>query len=275
MGSQSPIRTMPDPTERYTVLSNTVQALQRLQRTLAGHEAESYWIGQLLQYMQRLQSSNPPQTVDEQFSHVYLLRKWLFWVPVLLLQRQGGQGPAMLTLAHFYATALALEPLYPDLGSAFCARIALSPLETIISVTDAMQSQHAMDQNSMEIASLMQFPRQEVLNFRGRMMEIQQGGMKFESPVLLSPETLSYTSIGNLSPAFTPAPLHAVPPPILTSSYLEVPVSQPGFTYGTQGWGTVPSPGFPPPEYTGSDEQLYGSTMGFGGGFVTPTPIWT
>jgi len=275
VGSQSPVRTMPDPAERYRVLSDTVQALHRLQSTLVGHEAESYWIGQLCEYVQRLQTSNPPQTVDDQFSHVYLLRKWLFWVPVLLLQRQGGQGPAMLTLAHFYATALTLEPLYPDLGSAFCARIALSPLENIISVTDAMQSQHAMDQNSMEIASLMQFPRRTALQFRSSMMDAAQGGRTFDSPVLLSPDTLSYTSIGNLSPAFTPAPLHAVPGPILTSSYLEVPVSQPGFTYGTQQWGTVPSPGFPPPEYTLPEDQIYGSGMDFRGGFVTPTPIWT
>lgn len=273
--------------ERYMILSNTTQALQQLQQMLAGHEAESYWIGQLLQYLQRLQSSQPAISPDEQFSHLYLLRKWLFWVPVLLLQRQGGQGPAMLTLAHFYATALAVAHLYPDLGSAFCARIALVPLETIINVTEAMQSQRAMDQQSMEIAAFMQFPQQTVLSFRNRMMmETQQGRIKQEPAITgVSPETFNYTSIGNLSPAFAPSPLHSTavqparPAQAQTShaSYLEVPTTQSGFSYGTQSWGAMPSPGFPPQAYTTQDEQLYGYSLGGfrGDGFVTPAPIWT
>ncbi|KAF7194031.1 Sterol uptake control protein 2 [Pseudocercospora fuligena] len=269
-----------DSADRNTILSNTVQASQRLQRFLGGHETESYWIGQLLQYLQRLDMSNAAQTPDEQYSHLYLLRKWLFWVPTLLLERPAGQGPSMLVLSHFYATALALEPLYPDLGSAFCARIALSPLEQIISVTDAMQSQHTMDQNSVEIAALMQFPQQLALGFRNRLLQSQQMAMQQASPMLgVNPDTLSYTSIGNLSPAFAPSPLHAAQTPTQTShaSYLEVPASQSGFTYGTQSWGVAPSPGFPPQQYVTQDEQLYGYSLGgFRGGFVaSPAPIWT
>ncbi|EME48092.1 hypothetical protein DOTSEDRAFT_69884 [Dothistroma septosporum NZE10] len=276
--SQSSIRATPAvaATERYVILSNTVQALQQLQRMLAGHEAESYWITQLLQYLERLQSSQAAITPDEQFSHLYLLRKWLFWVPVLLLQQQGGQGPAMLTLAHFYATALALEPLYPDVGSAFCAKIALVPLETIISVTEAMQSQRAMDQQSMEIASFMQFPQQTAMSSRNRMMtETQHGTIKQEYVMGVSPETLNYTSIGNLSPAFAPSLLHTTAartaqPQTSHASYLEVPTSQAGFSYGTQSWGAMPSPGFPPQAYTAQDEQLYGYSVGGFRGDGTP-----
>ncbi|CAK4030053.1 related to UPC2 Regulatory involved in control of sterol uptake [Lecanosticta acicola] len=279
-GSYIPNRQMtcPESVERYSILTNAVQSLQQLQRALMGHEGESYWIGQLLDYIQRLQASSPAQSPDEQFSHLYLLRKWLFWVPVLLLERQGGQGPAMLTLSHFYAVALALEPLYPDLGSAFCARLALAPLETIITVTEAMQSQRVMDQNTMEIASLMRFPQQMAMNFRSKMMEMQQAGMASDPTLLhLSPETLSYTSIGNLSPAFAPSPLHSQGGQLASSqsSYLEVPTTQSGFTYGTQSWGAMPSPGFPP--LASQDDQLYGgySLGGFRGGFVTPAPVWT
>lgn len=254
-----------------TILSNTIHALEQLQHSLSAHEAESYWIGQLLSYMQRLQASNPASNPDEQFSHLYLLRKWLFWVPTLLLQRQGGQGPAMLTLAHFYATALALEPLYPDLGSVFCARIALPPLEAIVHVTSAMHS-HAMDQNSVEIATLMNFPRHMAMSFRSRVSDGHAGSAKQSSPNLLNlnPETFDFTSIGNMSPAFAPSPLHPASgqTPVLHSSpYLEVPSSQvAGFTVGTQQWGAMPSPGFPPQAYT-EQEQLYGYSMGsFRGG---------
>lgn len=272
---------LPEVPERYAILSSTVQALQQLQRTLANHEAESYWIGQLLHYVQQLQKSTPARNPDEQFSHLYLLRKWLFWVPVSLLRRHGEQGPAMLTLAHFYATALALEPLYPDLGSAFCARIVLTPLETIVTVTDAMQSQRAMDVNSMEIASLMQFPQQAAMVFRNKMME-HKGGIQQDPSVMgVNADTLNYTTIGNLSPAFAPSPLHdpaaaSQAPSLQHSPYLEVPISQSGFTYGTQSWGAVPSPGFPPQIYSAPDDLFYGyHAGGFPGGFVNSTPIWT
>lgn len=263
--------------DRMSIFANTISALEQLLQSLSSHEAESYWIGQLLSYMQRLQVSAPASDPDEQFSHLYLLRKWLFWVPTLLLQQQGGQGPAMLTLAHFYATALALEPLYPALGSVFCARIALAPLESIISVTSAMHS-HAADQSAAEIAMFMNYPRHMAMSFRNIIHEsqtgVKQGNSGFQA---FNPETLDYTTIGNMSPAFTPSPLHpaAGQTPTLPSSFLEVPSSQTaGFTLGTQQWGVVPSPGFPPQEYT-EQAQLYDYSMGgFRGGFVAPT-IWT
>lgn len=264
--------------ERMTILTNTIQALEQLQQSLSAHEAESYWVAQLLSYMQRLQASSPASNPDEQFSHLYLLRKWLFWVPALLLQRHGGQGPAMLTLAHFYATALALEPLYPDLGSVFCARIALAPLEAIISVTSAMHSRIS-DQNSVEIATLMNFPRHMAMNFRSRGTESHVAGSNHTSSNLqhLNRDIFDYTTMGNMSPAFAPSPLHpsSGQTPTLPSSYLEVPNSQPaGFTLGTQQWGILPSPGFPPQTYT-EQGQLYGYAMGgFRDGFVAPT-IWT
>lgn len=269
-----------DEENRNTILSNTIHASQRLQGFVVGHEAESYWIGQLLQYLQRLHVSSPAQTPDEQYSHLYLLRKWLFWVPTLLLQTQGGRGPALLTLSHFYATALALEPLYPDLGSAFCARVALSPLEQIISVTDAMQSQRVMDQNSMEIASLMHFPQQMALDFRNRVIQSQQMAMQHGSPMVVTPDTLNYTSIGNPSPAFAPSLLHPVPSQsaAMHASYLEVPSVPPSFTSVQTGWSAMPSPNFPPQSYTPREEQqIYGYSLGgFRGGFVnTPDPIWT
>jgi len=202
----------------------------------------------------------------------------LFWIPVSLLRRQGGQGPAMLTLAHFYATALALEPLFPDLGSSFCSAMALPPLEAIIGVTNAMQSQHVNDASSMEIASLMQYPRQTAVSYRNRAIQYMHPNAQRENMTPpISPPTLDYTSVSSLSPAFTPStPAYSTPQPSssLNAPFLEVPGSQPSFTFA------MPSPGFPPQVYTSQEGhmyELYGgmSLSNFGGGFVTTTPIWT
>ncbi len=186
----------------------------------------------------------------------------------------------MLTLAQFYATALALEPLFPDLGSSFCSAIALPPMEAIISVTNSMQSEQMMSPALMEIANVMQYPLHVAQQYRSRAVQIQQmaisQGMSFTG---ISPATMGSASVGNLSPAFAPPALHyshSQAPSATQSPFLEVPPTHPGFSYGTQGWGAVPSPGLPAQNYQTQDEQLYGylSSNNLGGGFV-PSPIWT
>ncbi|SMQ47539.1 unnamed protein product [Zymoseptoria tritici ST99CH_1A5] len=291
-GAYPPRKLSHSQIDRHAILSTAIHSLQQLQHMISTHEAEAYWTGQLLSYMQRLHASTPAQNADESFSHLYLLRKWLFWIPSLLLQRQGGQGPAMLTLAHFYATALALEPLYPDLGATFCARMSLAPLEAIVLLTNAMQSQ-SMDQTSIEIATFMNYPQHMASHFRNSIAQQQTNFIKQESPHLarLTANTLDYTSIGNMSPAFAPLALHqstgtSRPTPVVPSSstsssstaYLDIGDSHSGFSLGTQNWGVAPSPGFPASDWAANvaatttqapaNEQLYdySNLGGFRGG---------
>ncbi|KAK3643955.1 hypothetical protein LTR56_006745 [Elasticomyces elasticus] len=259
-----------DPTEKGVILQNAAYALQSLQSTLPGHELELHYINQLLVYIQQLQGLNPARTPDEQFNYLYQLRKWLFWIPVSLLQRQSGQGSALLTLAHFYAVALSLEPLFPDLGSSFCSATALPPLEAIIAVTSQMQTEH-MNAASAEIASLMQYPRATAYNYRTRAMQFQQVKQEEQlmQPVLgFDPSALPF---GNLSPAFAPSTPHynVSHPTSAPASYLEVP-SNASFSSNTQTWGVPsPSPGLPPQVYTTQEDQMYF------GRFVQPMAIWT
>ncbi|KAK3725424.1 hypothetical protein LTR37_000394 [Vermiconidia calcicola] len=268
-----------NPSDRVSILQNIMQALQRVQLALVGHEQELHWLNQLFIYVQRLQSLNPAQTAEEQFSQLYYLRKWLFWVPISLLQRNAGQGPAMLTLAHFYATALALEPLFPELGSSFCSEMALTPLEAILNVTDAMQSEQTTQPRSTDIAVFLQFPLQMALSYRSRALQAQQMGVNQE-PALVGQETWGYATMGSISPAFTPPSLHygtSQPASTAQSPFLEVPSTYQGLNYGTQGWG-VPSPGLPAQTYGNQDEHIYeymSSTGNSRSGFVAPVPIWT
>jgi hypothetical protein len=206
----------------------------------------------------------------------------------------------MLTLAHFYATALALEPLYPDLGSSFCARMTLAPVEAISHVVNALQSQ-SMDQASIDLTNYMGYPQHMAAHFRNRHPRHESSTIKQESPSMrrLTAETLNYTTVGNMSPAFAHLPLQSSttprqPPTIPSSSlqsassaaYLGVPTSQAGFSLGTQSWGMMPSPSLPPTDWAAQQahaqahsegQQLYdySSLGGFRGGFVAHHPIWT
>ncbi len=267
-----------NPNDRNAILQRTSQGLHNVQMALGGHESELHWIRQLLGYVQRLQGLGSAQSAEEQFGQLYYLRKWIFWVPISLLRHREGQGPAMLSLAHLYATALALEPLFPDLGSSFCSALVLPPLEAIVNITNTMQTEQMTTPALMHIASLMQFPQQTALNYRAIALQSQQTMFTPSSgPGMISTEALGMASIGNLSPAFAPPALYS--PATQNSSaaqspFLEVPVAQQGFGYGTQGWG-IPSPGFQVYGYQDQDDQLSGYIGGsFRGGFV-PTPVWT
>lgn len=268
--------------DRAAAFQSTLYYLQRLQTALYGHDLELSWLNQLFAYVQHLQTSRLAETPDEEFGLLYQMRKWLFWVPVQLLQQQGGQGPALLTLAHFYAVGLTLEPLFPQLGSNFCSALALPPLEAIISVTDAMQSEHGLDQSSVEIASLMQYPRQTAVGHRSRARPSQGSTVQQGTPMMDSnSEIINYTSTGNLSPAFAPSPLYyGTPQPVsfAATNFLEVPTHA-SFTMGTQNWGMMPSPGLPPQAdetaaFTSQGQQGFGA-YGSMSMFVTPALVST
>lgn len=271
--------------DRTAILQNAIQTVQHLQVSLIKHETESTWIQQLLTYVTSLSQCEQAQTPEEQFNQVYILRKWLFWVPISLLQGRDVQGPALLTLSHFYAVAVALEPLFPDLGSSFCAAMALPPLENIIRFTEAMQIDQSMDRSATELAAMMQYPRTTVLCYRHRFSQTQQQQTPAEATFAgINPEALGYSNLGNLSPAFAPSPLNygssyqsSASSTSAASTYLELPDAQSGFSYGTQSWGVVPSPAFSPQGYGLSDEQAYGGIAmdDYRDGLVPPAPIWT
>lgn len=268
--------------DRNAACQNIIQSLQRLQLCIVGHDLESHWLEQLLSYLSRLQTTAPARSPDEQFKHAYQLRKWIFWVPVSLLQRQKEKGPATLVLAHFYATAISLEPLFPDLGPTFCSTLARPPLESIIEVTDAMHAERDLDAAQQEIASLMQFPRHTAFVHRSaanRTYSTSVMGQGEPAYLGIDPEMLMNTSIGDLSPAFTPSSPHVPGQPLATSdsAFLTVPVPQMGFGYGTRTWGAVPSPGLPPQSYTSDPECFSGQQPNdlLHGGFVFLPSIWT
>lgn len=263
--------------ERNNLVNATVDALQRLQVSLVGHDLELHWTGQLLAYMYRYQASTPAQTPEEQFEHAYVLRKWLFWVPISLMQQSASKGPSLLVLAHLYATALSLKPLFPDLIHTYSTCLVIEPLETIVGMTDAMQMEHGASTSSLEIAALMHFPRQVWYNHRDQLLDLMQGSPESRrsmSSVTYSQEAYVPSQVGDLSPAFTPAPPHDSSLSMATE-FLAVPMAQEGFSYGTSNWGAMPSPGFPPlasnmPAFDSSDDF-----RGLHGGFVNPLPIWT
>lgn len=285
--------------EHLVILQRIQTTLQRLQPYLASYEQEARWIDQLSGYIQRLRTSNPPQTSEEQFTQLYALRKWLFWVPVTLLSSRKGDIFTLLVLSHFYAVALALEPVFAHIGSPFLASIALPPLDELIRIINTVQSSNDFASITQSAALMMEFARETLDQYRSRrtwrqqaegVASVQQNPYGIETLNLeLGNHIAEYGYNQSLSPAFAPSPLHPSPTTILPgtgprSPYLEVPrsgvemfgYSSAGSTYSTP----LVSPAVPTPVFKQEEEASFGFNMqpfGYSTTFVptAPAAIWT
>jgi hypothetical protein len=282
--------------DHLVIIADIHSSLQRLQPYLNRHDQESKWVDQLRGYIERLRASSSAQSAEDQFGQLYALRKWLFWVPISLLAAKRGDVTVLVVLAHFYATALALEPLFRDIGSVFCGNLSLPPLEEIVQVVQGYQDPR-YDQRTQAIAYLIQYPSDIATSYKTRReWARQQAGEG--SPVPQTPyglESLNleienqiaqYSYGQSLSPAFAPSPLTFIPSGLAsgqTSPYLEVPrtsIDQ----YATTSYASpLGSPATVPPPYSMPEEHVFnfgtpagswGSSMGYPSGFVA-TPIWT
>ena len=73
----------------------------------------------------------------------------------------------LVVLAHFYATALALEPMFPDVASVFVADLSVRPLENIIQTVQAYQDlRFTSDLQTM--LNLLQFPTDILASYKTR-----------------------------------------------------------------------------------------------------------
>ncbi|KAJ4373184.1 hypothetical protein N0V83_003476 [Neocucurbitaria cava] len=285
--------------EHLNTLSDIHASLQRLQPYLSRNDQETKWVDQLKGYLDRLRASNQPQTPKEQFNQLYALRKWLFWVPISLLAAKSGDVNVLVVLAHFYAAALALEPMFPDVASVFVADLSLRPLEEIVQLVQGY-SDTRYDSRIQTMSYLVQFPIDMASTYKTRrewarqqmanVSSIQQPAYALESINLdLENQIAQYSYGQSLSPAFAPSPLTFLPPGMSstpTSPYLEVPRSAPVDAYSTNSYASssissnyaspLGSPAAVLPPYSAPQEHAFGFGMptGYPGGFVA-TPIWT
>lgn len=297
--------------EQLIALENFHAALDQLHVNLPQTEHGYRWVEQLKGYVRRLQTSTPPQTPEEQFSQLYALRKWLFWVPVSLLNTQKGEILTLLVLAHFYAAAIVVEPIFPNLGADFAANISLNALTEIARIVNQFQQSQGYSLGGQQMAALMHFPSETASRYRARrewarqsmaIPTVQQPAYGLDAlNIDLTAQLSDQSYYQNLSPAFAPSPLHLASPAILSpgsagprSPYLEVPRSHSaidptaahGYLSGGNFYATpvstpMASPLGAPSAYGNlaapQDEQAYLANVGstWHGGFVSPQTVWT
>jgi hypothetical protein len=205
------------------------QSLQRLQHMIAGLDMEAHWVDKLLSYLQRLQTTLPAQTPTDQFSQLYTLRKWLFWVPILLLKCRGIQSPAILVLAHFYTASVTLEPFFPDLGTSFCSALSMPALENIVQVATSIRSDYGLGSAWSEIKLLLKYHQQATChhcsrtlqNTPSKALQMNQATYDFDSEPIYNTATSGH-SLAHISPTPHHGPPKSAPASILCYPYIEL-----------------------------------------------------
>ncbi|TKX24357.1 hypothetical protein C1H76_3463 [Elsinoe australis] len=286
-------RMRPDPQyasemEKAEVFKKICIALQQLRSNLSGRPVETHWVDQFLDLTARIQNSESATTPEAEFNHLYMLRKWTNWLPVLLLQEGPVDMLKLAVIGHLYALALALGPVYPQLGVDLCGNASAEPLASVLNRMETMKAQMGFFELA-DAAALMQFPQSVLVEYN----ESAPWAQTRVQPTLRVPDISTYfpeeTNMpGNLSPAFTPAafePVHTRASST-ASAYLAVPTpigysGEIGFSHNITNWGTYPSPGFPTQDFFGDDDLLFAdddqskSLPDAFGSYIQPCEIWT
>jgi hypothetical protein len=106
-------------------LDELIDRLQDVEIYLAANEgeAEGALINQVLEFAKMLKGKIPMISTDDQFESSRVLRVALVKVPVEMLQRIRINPRTIVAISYFYATALAVAPLFPAMG-AMVSRLA-------------------------------------------------------------------------------------------------------------------------------------------------------
>lgn len=139
------------------VLHTCSNALDSLGAYLEERPQDAEFIDQLRDYVERLAGVQPAFSLEEQFNHLYTLRKWVFYVPSILLRNPDRDLMTLAVIAHFYAVALSMDDLFPTVAPVFLSSLAFTPLKEII---DAFDTRPTQGQSAAQIQDFLEFPRQ-------------------------------------------------------------------------------------------------------------------
>ena len=224
------------PPENVARLDRVASALQELRSRLGNNEELSRLVTQLLQFLQQLQDDMPIPAPDEAFERLQQLRSWLFWLPPAMFRPHEPDHGAFAVLAHFFAVALALDLLFPEIGGAYLGSLSIPPIEEMRRILLARAAVHPQQETNSQIAlALMETPTQMAGEYKARQQHQAQQNEGYRS----SPRTQYAVPSMPLAstPELPPAGLFSHQSPLQSPGNLSVP-SSPYFPSAVHGRST-------------------------------------
>lgn len=152
-------------------LSRMLQHLQKLEAQLKQNREDTKLVAQLVSFLKGTRKVDPALQVADQFERLKPLRDWLFWLPVGQLQQTHASPSSLIIIAHYYAVALLMERMFPEIGAAYFGSLSIGPLEEISrrlkSISVTYGGEHHPELQSL--FQLMDYATQLVQEFRNRM----------------------------------------------------------------------------------------------------------
>ncbi|OAL40579.1 hypothetical protein AYO20_00315 [Fonsecaea nubica] len=217
------------PHDELRRIEEIITAIHNLRLRLSANEELQEHAGQLLDYLQDLQRDLSIASPDKAFSRLQPLRDMIFWLPPLILQGPDPDLGPLALLAHLYAGALAIEPLFPEIGGAYLGNMSIGPLEKIHDMLRTRRATQPQDTSISLALSLMEVPIQIMTSYRLRQRHNSQGNQGIEG-YHHSPQGSPY--VGPRIPIATPNSDSSAAP-IYPNSPLHAPgnLSMPGSSY--------------------------------------------
>jgi hypothetical protein len=114
------------------VLLQIMDALASLEPFMEGCLLEELkGLEDMTAFVKTLLNSLPIDTSEKQFELFHPFRVWMFCLPVSVLKKARTDPKLLVLISYYYAIALEIEPLFPEIGAHFFGSMALGPIEDI------------------------------------------------------------------------------------------------------------------------------------------------
>ena len=148
--------TSPTPTdgtwlEVMSLLRECINSLSALELLVKDRPDLARIVRELFNFAENAQSQTSSLSLAAQYKAMHFLRGWLHRLPSSLVDVTKGDLVVLVTLAHFFAVALTVAPLYPVINHIHFVNIRIaaivdiqqSMLETVGHVSDVEQANQA------------------------------------------------------------------------------------------------------------------------------------
>jgi hypothetical protein len=298
----SPFQPRPEDLSR---LERVNAALHELHGRLGSNEELSGLVLQLLTFLQNLKRDFPLQAPEQVFGRLQELRSWLFWLPPAIFRPYEPDVGAFAVLSHFYAVALALDPLFPDIEGAYIGGMSVPAVEDMHRILVGRRLSQPQEAGVQVALALMEVPTQIALEYKTRRQYFAQQSEAYGSsprtgftlppvPLASTPE-LPAAGLFNNSPVHNSGSLGVpgsyFPPPLHNRSMSQYSNRSPGLRPQTVGERSLSaqSPLSPTTSpygqgFKGGEEMTPGvgyrettlfHSYGGASGFVAPAQLWT
>jgi hypothetical protein len=197
------------PREDLHRLDEITTALHSLQLRLSNNEDLADYTGRILEFVSQLRQDFPVSAPEKAFSRLQPLRDLIFWLPPAVLHAGESNLAGLTLLSHLYATALALEPIFPEIGGAYLGGMCLLPADRIHEILRTRRNSQAQDSGCQVAITLAEVPMQIVAAYKQR--QRPSGGIEaYRASPHASPYLGSNVPTGSALDA--PAPLYSNSP---------------------------------------------------------------